>query len=228
MSQTAADRALVALRALVVDGGLAPGARLTVAALCSRLGYGAMPLRQALLRLAGEGLIELDPHRGARVVRLDAERIRGLYGLRAAVLALLMPGVVHHVSDADIEALQAIERECEHAAAAHDVARFLPANRRFHRSLHAIARAPDAEAVLERTWPLVDALRRRHGFGPARLAAAMASHRALLGALRARDAVAATAEAVRSSDSAMEDLLALEAGLQRGDAPSQPHGAAQC
>lgn len=210
MSRTTADRALDALRSLVVEGDLPPGARLTVAALTGRLGFGAMPLRQALLRLAGEGLVELDPRRGARIVRLDAARITGLYRLRAAVLSLVVPAVVRHVSDADIEALHGIEQECEQAASAQDVARFLPANHRFHRAVHAIARDPDARDVLERTWPLVEALRRRHGFGPERLAEAMASHRRLLAALRARDAAAATEEAIRSSDRAMEDLLRLE------------------
>lgn len=212
MIRTEADRALAALRTLVVDGLLAPGERLTVAALSRRLGFGAMPLRQALLRLAGEGLVESDPHRGARVARLDAGRIRGLYRLRAAVLALVLPEVVRHVSDADLEALEAIERECELAAEAGDLARFLPANGRFHRTLHGIARDPDAQDVLERTWPLVEALRRRHGFGPERLAEAMASHRVLLAALRARDAAAATEEVLRSSERAMEDLLRLEQG----------------
>lgn len=217
MSRTEADRALDALRTLVVEGGIAPGARLTVAGLSRELGFGAMPLRQALLRLAGEGLVELDPHRGARVVRLDAARITGLYRLRAAVLALVMPAVVRHASDADIEALETIERECERAAAAGDIARFLPANQRFHRAVHAIARDPDAQDALERTWPLVEALRRRHGFGPERLAEAMASHRVLLAALRARDPGAAAAEAIRSSDRAMEDLLRLEQGAVERD-----------
>lgn len=209
--ETEADRALSALRAAIVEGTIPPGARLTVSALSRSLGFGAMPLRQAILRLEGEGLVASDPHRGARVARLDGARIRGLYRLRGAVLALILPDVVARARDADLAALQAIEAECEAAAAAGDAARFLPINARFHRALHAIAGDPDAAEVLERTWPLVDALRRRHGFGADRLAAAMASHRVLLDALRRRDAAAATAESVRSSEEAMEDLLRLEA-----------------
>lgn len=212
MGRTLGDQAVAALTDAIVGGALAPGARLTVAGLCGTLGFGAMPVRQALLRLAGEGLVEMDPHRGARVARLDAARIRGLYRVRAAMLALVMPGVVRHVSDAEIEAMRAIGRECERAAGLGDVPRFLAANHRFHRSLHALAREPDAEQVLERTWPLVEALRRRHGFGPDRLEAAMVSHRRLLAAVAARDADAAVAEAVRSSDQAMEDLVRLEGG----------------
>lgn len=208
---TEAGRALDALRAAIVDGVLAPGERLTVAALSRRFVLGAMPLRQALLRLSGEGLVESDPHRGARVARLDAARIRNLYRLRGAVLRVLMPDVVRHASDADLDALDAIGRDCEAAANVGDITRFLPANRAFHHAMHRLGRDPDALDVLDRTWPLVEALRRRHGFGKRRLGAAMRSHRVLLAALRSRDADAATTEAIRSSDEAMEDLLRLEA-----------------
>ncbi|WP_426954131.1 GntR family transcriptional regulator [Muricoccus radiodurans] len=209
--ETEADRALAALRTAIVEGDLPPGMRLTVAALSGRLGFGTMPLRQALLRLTGEGLVESDPHRGARVVRLDATRIRGLYRLRAAVLSILIPDVVAQATAAELDGLEDLEQVCEAAVTAGDIGGFLSANQRFHHALHAIGRDPDALGVLDRTWPLVDALRRRHGFGQERLAGSIASHRVLLIALRARDVAAATAESVRSSNHAMNDLLALEA-----------------
>jgi DNA-binding GntR family transcriptional regulator len=83
----------------------------------------------------------------------------------------------------------------------------MAANAAFHHALLAIARNPDAAAVMARSWALVEALRLRLGFGPGRLVRSVESHRALLRALRARDAARATALMVASSDNAMADLL---------------------
>jgi DNA-binding GntR family transcriptional regulator len=204
---TAEDAVTAQLRRLIVEGALPPGAKLTVAALARRLGAGATPVRAALKLLEGEGLVEAHPYRGAWVRVLAAEDIRNLYRLRAAVLGLLVPDVVRHVSNAGLDALDALEARFEAAAQAGDGPGAMAVNQDFHRALFAAARNPDAAAVMERSWALVEALRLRLGFGPGRLARSVESHRALLAALRARDAEAATALAVASSDAAMADLL---------------------
>ncbi|WP_439578835.1 GntR family transcriptional regulator [Elioraea sp.] len=208
ISGTIEDRVLDALRRLIVTGTFQPGAKLTVAAIATRLGVSPMPVRAALRQLAGEGLIEADANRGARVRVLSADDIRNLYRLRGAVLGLLIPDVVRHVSEADLDALEAIEGRFEAAVARGDGAIAMAANHDFHAALLALARNRDAAAVMERTWALVEALRLRLGFGPGRLDRAVEGHRALLAALRRRDAATATALAVTSSDNAMADLLA--------------------
>lgn len=202
------DAVTAQLRRLIVEGALPPGAKLTVAALSARLGAGATPVRAALKLLEGEGLVEALPYRGARVRALATEDIRNLYRLRGAVLGLLIPDVVRHVSNAELDALDALEARFEAAAAAGDGPGAMAVNQAFHRALFATARNPDAAAVMERSWALVEALRLRLGFGPGRLQRSVESHRALLAALRARDAATAAALAVASSDAAMADLLA--------------------
>ena len=204
---TAEDAVIAQLRRLIVEGALPPGAKLTVAALAARLGVSATPLRAALRLLEGEGLVESHPHRGARVRVLAPQDIRNLYRLRAAVIGLLLPDVVRHVSDADLEALAAIDARFQAAARAGDGKAAMAANQDFHAALLALARNPDAASVMARSWALVEALRFRLGFGPGRLARSVESHRALLAALRARDAAKATALMVASSDNAMADLL---------------------
>ncbi|WP_170985241.1 GntR family transcriptional regulator [Roseomonas sp. AR75] len=204
---TAEDDVTAQLRRLIVQGALAPGAKLTVAALSARLGVSATPLRAALRLLEGEGLVESHPHRGAWVRVLAPQDIRNLYRLRGAVLGLLVPDVVRHVSDADLEALSALDERFRDAARAGDGVGAMAANQDFHRALLALARNPDAAAVMDRSWALVEALRLRLGFGPGRLARSAESHRALLAALRARDAKTATKLMIASSDNAMADLL---------------------
>jgi DNA-binding GntR family transcriptional regulator len=222
LNGTAEDRVLDALRRLIVTGTYQPGEKLTVAALAARLGVSPMPVRAALRQLAGEGLVEADPNRGARVRVLSAEDIRNLYRLRGAVLGLLIPDVVRHISEADLDQLEAIEARFEAAAAKGDGADAMAANHDFHGALLAVARNRDAAAVMERTWALVEALRLRLGFGPGRLDRAVEGHRALLGALRRRDATTATRLAVASSDNAMADLLARAAAAPLRGRASRP------
>jgi DNA-binding GntR family transcriptional regulator len=205
---TTEDAVLDALRRLIVDGSLPPGTKLTVAGLSARLGVSATPLRAALRLLQGEGLVAAHAHRGAWVRELAPADIRNLYRLRGAVLGLLVPDVVRHISDAEIEALAAIDAAFAAAAQQGDAPAAMAANQEFHQALLGIARNPDAAAVMTRSWALVEALRLRLGFGPGRLARSVESHKALLAALRARDALRATALAVASSDNAMADLLA--------------------
>ena len=217
---TTEDAVTAQLRRFIVDGTLTPGDKLTVAALSARLGVSATPLRAALRMLEAEGLVESHPHRGARIRVLTPADIRNLYRLRGAVLGLLIPDVVRHVSDAALEQLDALEAAFEASARLGDGPAAMAANQAFHRALLGLARNPDAAAVMERSWALVEALRLRLGFGPGRLARSVLSHRALLAALRTRDAAQATALAVTSSDNAMADLL--ELALAAAPAPVRP------
>jgi DNA-binding GntR family transcriptional regulator len=104
------------LRREILDGALAAGERLRERELVERYGVARHTLRAALRVLAGDGLVRLEPHRGATVARLGPEEVRWLYELRTALelegahLALerhggRLPGTVH-------TALAALERAC--------------------------------------------------------------------------------------------------------------------
>jgi DNA-binding GntR family transcriptional regulator len=74
-----------ALRAEILDGRRPAGSRLVEAELCARFGAARHSLRAALRALATEGLVAIEPNRGARVARLGPQEIRWLYELRAAL-----------------------------------------------------------------------------------------------------------------------------------------------
>lgn len=70
------------LRDAILRGELEPGQRLHANDLAERWAVSATPLREALQRLAGDGLVEMLPQRGARVSQLSVEEARGIYELR--------------------------------------------------------------------------------------------------------------------------------------------------
>jgi DNA-binding GntR family transcriptional regulator len=74
-----------ALRAEILDGVLPAGARLREQALCDTYGVARHTLRAALRALATEGLVTIEPHRGAHVAQLTRDDVRWLYELRAAL-----------------------------------------------------------------------------------------------------------------------------------------------
>lgn len=73
------------LRAQILEGSPAAGEPLREIELSERFGVSRHTLRAALRRLAAEGIVLLEPHRGARVASIGAEEMRGLWELRTAL-----------------------------------------------------------------------------------------------------------------------------------------------
>lgn len=82
---TAVAALTAALRDQILDGELAPGARLVERAIVEKHDVSRVTVRSALGRLEAEGLVALEPHRGARVAELGPEQLRDLFGLRTAL-----------------------------------------------------------------------------------------------------------------------------------------------
>ncbi|WP_299658724.1 GntR family transcriptional regulator [Methylobacterium sp.] len=82
------DTLLAQLRDYIVEGNLAPGARVPERTLCERFGISRTPLREALKVLASEGLIDLLPNRGARVRQLEAHEMVALFDVMGGLEAL--------------------------------------------------------------------------------------------------------------------------------------------
>src|SRR3954466_15174945 len=79
------DQVYAAVRARILSGELPRGSRLRQASLADELGVSRTPLREALRRLASEGLVELSPNRGATVSQLDFGDMRHAWAARLAL-----------------------------------------------------------------------------------------------------------------------------------------------
>lgn len=80
---TGAERVYRRLRAAIISGEYPPGDKLAETALSERLDTSRTPVREALRRLAREGLVEVAPNRGARVVRWTPDDLAEIFRLRA-------------------------------------------------------------------------------------------------------------------------------------------------
>ncbi|WP_440581883.1 GntR family transcriptional regulator [Streptomyces flavofungini] len=180
---------LDALRAALVDGGLAPGEVYSAPALGERFGVSATPVREAMQQLAAEGAVEVVPNRGFRVTEHSARDLGELAEVRALIEVPVMLRLARALPAARWTALLPLAEATVVAAACGDLARYAEADRAFHGavlSLDGNEQLVRIAADLHRRsqWPLVS--------GPvagrrADLVRDAAEHMALLEALVAGD-----------------------------------------
>ena len=109
MQDGAAPRVRDLLEEAILEGELKPGERLRAEALAQRFGTSRTPIREALLQLEAQGLVEVEPNRGAVVRTFDRDDLRDLYEVRALLEphAAARAAHAHHARD-DIERLDAL------------------------------------------------------------------------------------------------------------------------
>lgn len=151
-----ADLAYERIRGLVLGDELTPGARLGQVELAERLGISRTPVREALRRLAGEGLVDFHSNRGYRVADLGLDAVLR----RLEVRTIVEPGIARLAArrrtQDDMERMReaiARERRARGGISAHD------ASRDFHIALARAAGNDELLRVLESLW-LVEVGRR--------------------------------------------------------------------
>lgn len=156
---TKSDLAYHSVRERILSGEYAPGVVLNQEALADAIGMSTTPLREAMRRLASEGLVQLDAHRDARVAPLTADEARDLFEVRSALDSLAAGLAAGRRTEADIEALR---RRAEDLApiiegAGEDV---LVAHRDFHATLYRASRNDRLIDLLDGLWDHSDRYRR--------------------------------------------------------------------
>lgn len=94
------------LREEIVSGRLAPGQALGQELLAELFGVSRVPVREALRLLAGEGLVVIEPHKGASVARLSVEELDEMYGIVWSLERLAASVGVPRLTDEHIQAME--------------------------------------------------------------------------------------------------------------------------
>lgn len=133
------DFTINALREGIRDHSFAPGQRLIVADITKRLGVSAGPVREAIRRLNGEGLVDVQPNRGAVVRRFEAADIAEIFSVREAVEARAAELAALNIDLGDNRRrLDEIAAEAAEATAEGGT-RYIDHNARFHRLIYDMA-----------------------------------------------------------------------------------------
>lgn len=176
-----------ALRRTIMEGELEPGARLNERALCERFGVSRTPLREALKVLAGEGLVDLVPNRGAVVRPLDPVELAEAVEMMEA-LERLAGGLA--AARASPAAVAAIRRRHAAMVAAHrqgDRRRYLELNQQIHLAIVDAA----GNGILSSSYRELTARMRRYRYladlPAVRWEQSCAEHEEIMARLAARD-----------------------------------------
>lgn len=127
------------LHGRIMAGQLAQGERLVEASLSKEFGVSRVPVREALRLLAAEGLVSIEPRRGATVTRFDAQQMREVVEVRATLESLNAKLAARRHNEAQIAQLRRILEEGSRLAEAGDSGALDRLNQQFHDALGEVA-----------------------------------------------------------------------------------------
>lgn len=132
------DQVAHALRAALISGELQPGRVYSAPALAADFGISATPVREAMLDLVREGLVEPVRNKGFRVTEVSGRDLDQYSELRALIEVPTVGAVTRSARREELEALRPVAEEIVANARDHDLIGYLDADRRFHLALLAL------------------------------------------------------------------------------------------
>jgi DNA-binding GntR family transcriptional regulator len=179
-----------AIQRAIITGALAPGERLAAEALAHRFGTSRTPVREALLSLEAEGLVEIAPHKGAVVRPFDAAGLVELYELRAVIEPYAAARAAERIGR---DGLAALEENCRLADAcggadARAVQKQIALNEEFHKLVVDAAESARLEVAMRAVAGIPRVFRTVFWRDEAQRTQSLFCHHELVRALRARQA----------------------------------------
>lgn len=187
VNQTLWERVHEYLRRQILTGEIAPGAVLQEVALARSLGMSRGPIREAIGRLAAEGLVDVTPRRGAVVAALTASEFADAYQVREALESLAVELAVPRLSEADLGALEGLIDEMASCDPS-DATTFFELNAQFHDAWVAAAHNRILLQMYRRLIAQMTPYRRLSAHLRGSLIDSVNEHREILAAARIRDA----------------------------------------
>jgi DNA-binding GntR family transcriptional regulator len=145
------DQVSEKLRSMILSRQLAPGTRVTQAQLAEMLGVSTMPIREALLRLGAEGLINSSASRSFEIATVTDRGIRDVYWIHGVLAGELAARAWDDKSEALIKKLREEHKNYNAAHKAGDHEGLTDANRRFHAAINSVAASPTISVILRNT-----------------------------------------------------------------------------
>jgi DNA-binding GntR family transcriptional regulator len=190
----AVDRVYTRLRADILGGVHQPGARIGEAELAEATGSSRTPVREALRRLEAEGLVEILPHRGARVPGWTPDDLEEIYDLRMLLEGATARRAATRIEPKDTDRMAELCDLIERAAEpgdGQDLDRVAELNAGLHGIVRAAAASGRLVTMLNSVTQLPLVMRTFYQYSPDDLDRSFAHHRELVAALRAGDGTGA-------------------------------------
>ena len=217
-------QAVQALRAMIIFSDLAPGELLPEGEIGLRLGVSRTPLREALKTLSAEGLVELRPHRRARVSELKTREVEEIFEVMSELEGMAARLAAHRIEPAVLKRLETFQLRLETLFSRGNLKEYFKVNQ----AIHSLIVEASGNSILTAThgWLLGRAERARFLAlqAPQRWNDSLREHREILDCLRRGDGDGAsrlTTQHVRRTGEIISRRIAGEQGPDVGGAPPE-------
>jgi DNA-binding GntR family transcriptional regulator len=181
------------LRGIILDGEVPPGSAIPVDAVAAAFGVSRIPVREALMTLIGEGLVDHRPNAGYRVAMMTVQEFAEIYLVREALETAALRVAVALATAEDDRQARAAHDALDAALRAYDGKLYHRESRRFHIALIRPCRMRRLLHMLDAAWNLTEPLQPMSHLTGGERAVLHADHAGMLAAFCARDAEALTA-----------------------------------
>lgn len=181
------------LRRMILDGDYGPKERLIEEQLAERLGVSRTPIRQALTMLEAEGLVEIQPNKGAMVCSFGVDEVWDIYDLRAVLEGHAARRAAERIDERGMARLRELADEMESLAARgfdereEEIRLLVALNNEFHGTIVTSSKNKRLERMIRRTIELPLVFKAFFWYGPKERMVSNHYHRQILGALEAGD-----------------------------------------
>jgi DNA-binding GntR family transcriptional regulator len=190
----------------IIEELVQPGHDLNSVELARRYKTSRTPIREALMLLEKEGLVDIPPRRRPRVIVMEIVTIREIYRTRAAILELVARDVTQNASDSELQQLVDVVEEMARANSNNDDRAYIWANIAFHDLNLAVSKNMTAKRIVESLLLRTLRLRRASLSRTGRMAASLDDHQRLVAAYKDRDANLAAALVRSNHYSALRNI----------------------
>ncbi|MGF6396118.1 GntR family transcriptional regulator [Pseudomonas plecoglossicida] len=182
------DTVLDHLRRFIIEGTLKPGIKINERELCEVLGISRTPLREALKVLAVEGLIELQPNRGARVAQMSDTEIRETFELMSGIEAFNGQLACERITDAEVINIKSLHYQMLQAKENNDLSLYFQKNAAIHDAISQAARNETLRKTYLTLNRRIQSIRYVSNRSDAKWDRAILDHEEMIQALEERDA----------------------------------------
>lgn len=178
------------LRQMLVEGRIAPGAKLNERELSEELSVSRTPLREAIKMLAAEGLVALLPNRGAIALELSEDDVLNTFEVMAGLEGQSGELAAQRITQAELSEIKAMHFEMMAAYTRRDLSNYYRLNAAIHRAINVAARNPVLTTLYSQVNARLQALRFRSNQDGEKWKRAMQEHEQMIAALQTHDGVA--------------------------------------
>jgi len=175
------------LKNFIISGEVSPGAKIDEDALAGKLGVSKTPIREALSKLAHEGIVKTVPNRGSFKVELTKEDLTQIMLIREALEGLCIRLAAANINNRVIEKLKALLDDFETNYLEKEIYYYTQTNLEFYDLIYKTAKSPWLIRIIQSTRDLTQMLRLILLKDPERVRYSLKAHRDLIEAFEKRD-----------------------------------------